>query len=231
MKNINLNKLATKIVVIFSLIMFISIISSKEAKAVCPQGTNPATMVFQDPETGCNWTINFCWQCQHFVQTHNLFFVQIESYSSDPNNIGCDNQALSTDKATKAIFSWIMMNDLCEGKPCNGEDTLWTECVLSIPLCKMYRNIYYPDINKNIVTSYGCESGQFCQKHFKFCIDYNFNPPHIHISYVGAYTTIVTQEPITPCPVVNELIPPPGKTWQDNWDSDCIQILNNCTIP
>ena len=195
------------------------IFASGNLKADCPYGSNMGTITY--PGTmGCLWTITFCWSCQQ-VGTHNEMWISNVTYSAAPTS-ACNGTEPPLAEVQAAIIKWV--KDIgCSGLPCDP-NTPRTNGYIDMPMCQKWINkAYYnekPPYQYMTNTTYmsSCETNLICRKKFTFCTDYSHTPPVLDIQYFA--TELIGD--VNACPITAP-VPPTGKTYQEDWVSDCFK--------
>lgn len=201
-----------KKIIIFSFLVIVSIFSfqKENLKAECPFGSNSGSISYLDV-MGCPWTITFCWSCQHIGTKPTMWASNIK-YSAAATS-QCSGSTPPLDEVQDAILAWIA-DQGCEGEPCNPNTERDTGYI-DMPMCQKWTNTVYPSNNVTWMTS--CETNLVCRKKFTYCVDYNHTPPVLDI----VYTTTELIGDINACSDIKPILPPPGKTYQENWETNC----------
>ena len=203
-----------KKLILINLILFINLNFNSFSKEPppCPYGSNLDSITFNN-YIGCQWTIIFCWSCQH-IGTKPTMWVSNIRYFSTPSP-ECDRVAPSQNEIERAIIEWVEKVG-CAGEPCRPyaeRDTGY----LDMPMCQKWINTVYP--NSNVTWMESCVTNLICRKKFTYCTDYTHNPPVLEITPIS--TELIGD--INACSDLEPQIPPPGFTFQDNWETYCFK--------
>jgi hypothetical protein len=215
-----------KYISIFFVVLSFIIINDKINACDCPIGWdshsinyNYPTDPIHFPDIYCPVTIEYC--C-HWDNNLKQVVVQIcDIYSTDHDH--CMAFLPDWSDFLYNVYVEVLNNSgpVCtpEYPPCDG--LTYDNYMLNIQTCYKYHNIP-PGLGLHATP---CPEGTVCEVHFKKCYDYSQNPPVLYMCYDGqvSYTgTCSNNVPTT--------LPPPGYTWEDEWETDCIYTPQGCEL-
>jgi hypothetical protein len=225
MKQIYSMKIAMVATFIFTLFIF----DATDAKSSCAFGSTRDTIVVVDSTTGCSWTIEFCWTCNHITPSQPLKIEDVY-FVADSTDTLCNNAVPDPEFIENAIVDFVASQGGCGGPPCDGKiEPLGG--TLEMPMCQKWVNKPYfnhqPPFQfvRSITYMESCVTDLVCIKAFTFCVD--FGPPtHLRIVYTEA--DIVGDE--NECSEEEPDRPPSGMTYMQPWQTNCYQAFP-CEIP
>ncbi len=191
---------------------------SSEVKAQCEDGYNFYSFQILYPNSNCIIDISFCYRCSTFGPSPISTIKNINWSYSNPNSTCPEGD----------LYEWVISEivsryyDLCNVPPCDEGNATFT---VEMPLCIFAKNILYPHQDgtmHNLTFKYSCETDFSCIWTYEIC----YNP----ITDEYEIDNIQKFESGSPaCPLVMPTLPPPGFTYDDEWESDCWQG-RQCTI-
>lgn len=192
--------------------LFFSFTQSGNALMTCPSGFTNTTIYI--PYGGCTYAVNLCYRCG--------------ITGADPTNVIYEYPVIPP--GCPSIPESVIINKIisdyayfCTVPPCDGTQT--KRFVLETATCRKWVNQTSVDennvIHHNTFSVICGDAG--CITEFDVCRDYTTIPP----SWQG--TLFRKYRVGTRCTVSesNVQIPPPGKTWDDDWESECAEY-NPC---
>ncbi|MFN3269045.1 MAG: hypothetical protein ACK42G_00525, partial [Candidatus Kapaibacteriota bacterium] len=66
-----------------------------------------------------------------------------------------------------------------------------------------------------------CDTSNYCLYTYSCCTDWEKSPPETHIELIS-----VEEYGAPACPTTTPEVPPPGKTWEEPWETEC--FANPC---
>lgn len=200
------------------MIVFLSITFAfhNEVKAQCGPCENADSVQVVDPVTGCTWTVQFCWTCNHFSPFYP-FRIEFKEIYVDETDPACNMSAMPYNLIIEAIINFVASVSSCTGPPCE-EGRI--QGMLVSPMCYKYTNIVYPNGTNYTRLSY-CNEDLKCVQTFSFCVQYFPPPVHLDLIYGEAYT--IGNE--NACADDVPIMPPPGMTYQMPWVTNCFKFI------
>jgi len=223
-----INSLAKRAVsTFFAVILFFALgatVDSREASGqMCPPGTIQSVIHFE--YNSCLFKARFCYECP---PTH-LDTTTAEILDITAKDTACAYMLL--DSATRraildsAMSSILirMVTQLCAPGPC----PVMGHFQVKRAMCFSWENFVYDLGGGNYLNELylkACLDGAKCMKTFSSCWDYNFTPPKL----IQTSTNWIPIGGEGKCEPEEPQVPPTGQTFNDNWSTDCFQVIVNC---
>ncbi len=219
-----------KKLLIFLVIVFLSL-SFVKTKADCPPGYTQHTLAtvysYSTPETEytCHVMIVYCCKWDN-----NLKKIVIEvDFIFTTYSYHC--LALIPDE--NHFSAWLHNAIASDAKnfcsppypPCDDNNNPYYIAEINIAGCWYYKNWqpYYPDDVYGL-WRFPCKNSNYkCRSIWKICMDYNVTPPEPRKILISK--TPVSDDHYCHHPVPQ--MPPPGKTWDEYWETDCFSTECN----
>jgi hypothetical protein len=208
---------------VYFMVMLLSIFllgMNNQANADCPQGWNSVSLTGLTLIGDCKMRIDFCYKCG--VTGADPSNIKITFYGfENPGNTDCPDE-IPFDAVWEVVRQYFM--NYCIIPPCG--ETL--RVVVDYPICKKTINVAWQD-NQQKWHHYSYEVP--CSVDFYYCqfvidICYNQDTHQYQSNCIESHTIGDPQS----CLPFKPVLPPPGLTWYENWDSDCY-VAEECHCP
>lgn len=189
----------------------------------CPKGYIRHTIIraFSCGCHRCTVAIPFCCKWNPFEHKLEVIFNTDEAWFLRWR-LCCYYLLQDTATYHNFIDTAIMNNveNICLGEypPCDHPTLRYYEVEIKKPICVYYKNAFITPFPGEepmwVLRVKRCSQYSNCIKKYRICIDYFQSPPAKTITLLETYIT-------GNCKMGNCVIPPPGKTWEEEWETEC----------
>ncbi|OGU40850.1 MAG: hypothetical protein A2X61_15875 [Ignavibacteria bacterium GWB2_35_12] len=207
----------------FFIIALVAIISSltvlgQEPTIECPDGYTLKEAFLRywiDEQNFCDITVYYC--CK-WDEANNQATFEIELMEETTVDGHCMDYI---DDQTLNIWVRDQITTIAD-LACNPipPDPDYVIEVIKIPSCMYWENKQVPPYGEDVyrLRKWSCNTN-WCVYVYHISYDYRYNPPKLIRTLVNSY-----EEGTYICPTTKPEIPPPGKTMDEYWITDCFKI-------
>jgi hypothetical protein len=221
-----MKKIFILIVIVFLSLTFI------QAKADCPTGYTEysynTTYTYEYPSGGgtftCHVTVIYCCKWDNVNKEVITEITEIRPQTSG-------NNCLAYIPDIDVFLSWIhdetAQNADNSCKPqypdCDDDTDPYYIFKVNMARCWFYKNykMYVgDDVYSTVLRK--CELGFKCVSKWQICLDYNYSPPELRLTFISK-----TPQGTPTCSTTVPTLPPAGKTWEEYWETGCFSTECN----